>query len=100
MDWRIAIAVLIALAGLFAAPLWIGSFGLYLLMQMMLLTLFALGFNLLLGYSFRKPDIRVLTSVSHRIVFYRLEAHFTPKITGGLTCVCFDRYAKALSILD
>jgi len=51
MDWRIAIAVLIAVAVLFAMPLWLGSFGLYLLMQMMLLTLFALGFNLLLGYT-------------------------------------------------
>jgi branched-chain amino acid transport system permease protein len=51
MDWRIAIAVLVGAALLFAAPLWFGSFGLYLLMQMMLLTLFALGFNLLLGYT-------------------------------------------------
>jgi branched-chain amino acid transport system permease protein len=51
MDWRIVIAVVAGAALLFAAPLWFGSFGLYLLMQMMLLTLFALGFNLLLGYT-------------------------------------------------
>jgi branched-chain amino acid transport system permease protein len=38
-------------ASLFTVPLWIGDFGIYLVMQMMLLTLFALGFNLLLGYT-------------------------------------------------
>jgi branched-chain amino acid transport system permease protein len=51
MDWRAAICVLIGSAALFTAPLWTGDSGLYLMMQMMLLCLFALGFNLLLGYT-------------------------------------------------
>jgi branched-chain amino acid transport system permease protein len=51
IDWRIAIVLSIGVAALFTIPLWIGNFGLYLIMQMMLLTLFALGFNLLLGYT-------------------------------------------------
>lgn len=51
LDWRIALPVLIAVAALFALPLWLGSFWLYLAMQMMLLALFALGFNLLLGHT-------------------------------------------------
>lgn len=41
----------ILLLGLFSAPMWVGNFGVYLLMQMMLLSVFALGFNLLLGYT-------------------------------------------------
>src|SRR5690625_7225063 len=36
---------------LIAGPFWAGSFGVYLIMQVMLLSLFALGFNLLLGYT-------------------------------------------------
>jgi branched-chain amino acid transport system permease protein len=51
MNWRIAIPVAIAVAALMAAPWWFGSFGLWLMMQTMLLVLFALGFNLLLGYT-------------------------------------------------
>jgi branched-chain amino acid transport system permease protein len=51
MDWRIAIPLLIAVAALMAAPWWFGNFGLWLMMQTMLLVLFALGFNLLLGYT-------------------------------------------------
>jgi branched-chain amino acid transport system permease protein len=51
MDWRIAISLLIAVAALMAAPWWFGNFGLWLMMQTMLLVLFALGFNLLLGYT-------------------------------------------------
>jgi branched-chain amino acid transport system permease protein len=51
MDWRIVAGIAVLLAGLFLAPFWIGNFGLYLMMQMMLLSLFALGFNLLLGYT-------------------------------------------------
>ena len=51
IDWRIAIPVLIGVAALIAIPLVFGNFGVYLVMQMMLLTLFALGFNLLLGYT-------------------------------------------------
>jgi branched-chain amino acid transport system permease protein len=51
MDWRIAVVVVFAVAGLLAAPWWFGTFGLWLMMQTMLLVLFALGFNLLLGYT-------------------------------------------------
>jgi branched-chain amino acid transport system permease protein len=51
LDWRIALVVVIAVAGLLAAPWWFGTFGLWLMMQTMLLVLFALGFNLLLGYT-------------------------------------------------
>src|SRR5690625_5612417 len=36
---------------LLSAPFWAGNFGVYLIMQVMLLSLFALGFNLLLGYT-------------------------------------------------
>jgi branched-chain amino acid transport system permease protein len=50
-DRRLAILGLLGVAVLCIAPLWLGDFGLYLLMQMMLLSLFALGFNLLLGYT-------------------------------------------------
>jgi branched-chain amino acid transport system permease protein len=50
-DWRIAVPVLLAVAALLAAPLVFGTFGLFVLMRMMLLVLFALGFNLLLGYT-------------------------------------------------
>lgn len=51
IDWRIVIPVVIAVAALMAAPWWFGDFGLWLMMQTMLLVLFALGFNLLLGYT-------------------------------------------------
>jgi branched-chain amino acid transport system permease protein len=51
MDWRVGVVVVIAVAGLLAAPWWFGTFGLWLMMQTMLLVLFALGFNLLLGYT-------------------------------------------------
>lgn len=51
IDWRFALPALMGVAVLFAVPLWIGNFGIYLLMQMMLLCIFALGFNLLLGYT-------------------------------------------------
>lgn len=51
IDWRIALLVLMGVAVLFTVPLWIGNFGIYLLMQVMLLCIFALGFNLLLGYT-------------------------------------------------
>ena len=50
-DWRIAVPVLIVVAALLAAPLVFGTFGLFIMMRMMLLVLFALGFNLLLGYT-------------------------------------------------
>jgi len=50
-DWRIVMFALVGAAVLFTAPLWTGAFGVYLLMQMMLLCIFALGFNLLLGYT-------------------------------------------------
>jgi len=39
------------LLALFSGPFWAGNFGVYLIMQVMLLSLFALGFNLLLGYT-------------------------------------------------
>jgi branched-chain amino acid transport system permease protein len=51
MDWRLVVPVLMAVAALVAAPWWFGTFGLWLMMQTMLLVLFALGFNLLLGYT-------------------------------------------------
>jgi branched-chain amino acid transport system permease protein len=51
LDWRVALPVAVIVAGLFAAPFYVGSFGLYIVMQMMLLAIFALGFNLLLGYT-------------------------------------------------
>ncbi len=51
MDWRIVVPVLMAVAALVAAPWLFGTFGLWLMMQTMLLVLFALGFNLLLGYT-------------------------------------------------
>jgi branched-chain amino acid transport system permease protein len=46
-----AALILAGVVGLLSVPQWVGDFGVYLLMQMMLLTLFALGFNLLLGYT-------------------------------------------------
>jgi branched-chain amino acid transport system permease protein len=51
MDWRLVVPVLMAVAALVAAPWLFGTFGLWLMMQTMLLVLFALGFNLLLGYT-------------------------------------------------
>jgi branched-chain amino acid transport system permease protein len=50
-DWRVAVPVLLVVAALLVAPLVFGTFGLFVLMRMMLLVLFALGFNLLLGYT-------------------------------------------------
>jgi branched-chain amino acid transport system permease protein len=50
-DRRMAALIAAGVAGLFTVPWWLGDFGIYLVMQMMLLTLFALGFNLLLGYT-------------------------------------------------
>ncbi len=47
----VAAGIALFLAALLLAPLWAGNFGVYLLMQVMLLALFALGFNLLLGYT-------------------------------------------------
>lgn len=47
----VAAGIALVLAALLLAPLWAGNFGVYLLMQVMLLALFALGFNLLLGYT-------------------------------------------------
>ena len=46
---RAVLAILIV--ALVLAPVWAGNFGIYLLMQVMLLSVFALGFNLLLGYT-------------------------------------------------
>ena len=46
---RVSLALLII--ALVFAPLWAGNFGVYLIMQVMLLSIFALGFNLLLGYT-------------------------------------------------
>ncbi|HEX2256580.1 MAG TPA: branched-chain amino acid ABC transporter permease [Afifellaceae bacterium] len=50
-DWRVAVPVLVIIAALIAAPRAVGTFELFLLMRVMLLALFALGFNLLLGYT-------------------------------------------------
>ena len=49
--WRVAVPVLVIVAALLAAPLAFGTFELFMLMRVMLLALFALGFNLLLGYT-------------------------------------------------
>jgi branched-chain amino acid transport system permease protein len=51
MDGRRAIPIAALVAALLTLPYWAGNFGIYLAMQMMLLSLFALGFNLLLGYT-------------------------------------------------
>ena len=45
------VGLLVLLLALAVAPFWAGNFGIYLIMQVMLLSLFALGFNLLLGYT-------------------------------------------------
>lgn len=50
--WAMTAALIVlALAGLYSVPYWGGPFGVYLASEILLLALFALGFNLLLGYT-------------------------------------------------
>jgi branched-chain amino acid transport system permease protein len=51
MGWRYAAPLAVLVLLVLTVPSWAGNFGIYLAMQMMLLSLFALGFNLLLGYT-------------------------------------------------
>jgi branched-chain amino acid transport system permease protein len=51
MSWRLALPLALILAVLVTVPIWGGRYPTYLAIQIMLLVVFALGFNLLLGYT-------------------------------------------------
>jgi branched-chain amino acid transport system permease protein len=69
------------------APLWAGNFGTYLIMQMMLLSVFALGFNLLLGYtgllSFGQAGFFAIGAYVAALILLEIPS-LLPGIVGGV----------------